>query len=162
MSETLSAEAYLPCLLDQLSDEQPEVRWEGHYNFNHSIVHYRRSVLRDLRWLLNSPSHVEKDGLEEFPEVVRSVLNYGTPDLCGKTASTLDPLELERQITESITRFEPRIMPGSLSVKVIPQVSKASPNMIGFEIRGVMWANPLPEQFLLETTLDLETGKCDF
>lgn len=158
----LSAEAFLPCLLDRLADDEPEARKESHYRQTLTIAHFRKSVLRDLRDLLNAPSHIEADGWGDFPEVLSSVLNFGTPDLCGKSAASLNPTDLEAQIADSILKFEPRILRRSLSVKMIPAVTKATPNIIGFEIRGLMWANPVPEQFFVQTQLDLETGRCDF
>lgn len=160
-SAVLSPEAVLPCLLDRLTDDEPDKRSEAHYRQTITLSHFRRSVLRDLGWLLNTPSHLEGEQIEDFPEVASSTLNFGTPDLCGTTASSLNPLELEADLVEAIHKFEPRILPSSLSVKVVPGVNENSPNMVGFEIRGLMWANPLPEQFLLETTLDLETGQCE-
>ncbi len=162
MPSALSTEAFLPCLLDRLTDQEPEKPRESFYRQTLTIQHYRQSVLRDLGWLMNSPSHRSADGFEFFPEVLSSTLNYGTPDLCGRTASSLIPQELENQISECIVKFEPRILKESLVVKIQPGVNKSSPNVIGFEIRGMMWANPLPEQFYLSTQIDLETGECDF
>jgi len=161
MANVLSPEAYLPCLLDRLADDNPDHKKESHYRQSLTISHFRKCVLRDLGWLLNSPSHLEADGMEDFPEVATSVLNYGTEDLTGRTATSLDTTALEADIVRAIKTYEPRILPKSLSVKVIPGVNKHMPNTVGFEIHGLMWANPMPEQFFLESQLDLETGKCE-
>jgi predicted component of type VI protein secretion system len=32
-------------------------------------------------------------------------------------------------------------------------------NLIHFELQGELWANPLPENLHVKTTLDLETGQ---
>jgi len=161
MANVLSPEAYLPCLMDRLADDQPETVRESHYRQTLTISHFRKCVLRDLGWLLNSPSHLDSDGLEDFPEVEDSVLNYGTADLTGRTASSVDMTDLEAELVRTIKTYEPRILPKSLSVKVVPGVNKSTPNTLGFEIRGLMWANPMPEQFFLETQIDLETGQCE-
>ncbi len=161
MPSALSLEAFLPCLLDRLCDDEPDREVESLYRQSLTLPHYRKSVLRDLRWLLNTPAPAG-EVFNDAPEVQDSVLNYGTPDLCGRIASSLNTTELEAQIAQSIARFEPRIVRGTLSVKMIPKVNANSPNLIAFEIRGTMWANPLPEEFVLETQLDLETGQCDF
>ena len=160
MPNFLSNEAFLPCLLDRLCDDSPLNKKETHTRGSLTMNQFRQNVLRDLGWLLNTPSHILDDGLEQFPEVESSVLNYGSPDLCGRTISSLNSHQLESQITECIIRFEPRILPRSLSVKVVPGIKKSSPNTIGIEIRGLLWANPLPEAFFLESQLDLETGQC--
>jgi type VI secretion system protein ImpF len=162
MASVLSAEAYLPCLLDRLTDDNPETTKEINYYQSYTMQNYRRGVLRDLRWLLNAPCHSQGDSLEAFPAVLDSVINFGTPDLTGRTSSSLNTVELEAQVKLSILRFEPRILAETLVVKLIPNVNKVSPNIIGFEISGVMWANPMSEQFLLKTQLDLETGRTEF
>ena len=33
-------------------------------------------------------------------------------------------------------------------------------NVIDIEIRGELWANPIPEQLFLKTNIDIETGLC--
>jgi type VI secretion system protein ImpF len=33
-------------------------------------------------------------------------------------------------------------------------------NVIDIEIRGELWANPMPEQLYVKTNIDLETGMC--
>jgi len=162
MRDVLSSEAILPCLLDRLIDDSPGVTRETHYRQSLTLTHYRKSVLRDLGWLLNSPSHLLTEAIAQFPEVSKSVLNYGTPDMCGKSSSTLNSRDLENQITESITQFEPRIMPHTLVVRVVPPEKDATPNIIAFKITGLMWANMVPEEFFLETRLDLETGELGF
>lgn len=159
MSDALSAEAFLPCLIDRLTDEEPENTRERPYHMSVTMAHLRRSVLRDMRWLLNTPAH-EGEEFEEFEGVAASVLNYGAPDLSGRTASSLNIPELERALERCIIRFEPRIL--SLTVRAVANSEKLSPHVIGFEISGLMWANPLPERFLLQTQIDLETGQCEF
>ncbi len=160
MNERLSSEAILPCLLDRLCDDQPDNRRETGFHQHMTLTAFRRSVLRDLANLLNTPNHSNNEGISRLPEVAESVLNYGKPDLTGKAASTLRPRELEVDLALAIKRFEPRILPDSLVVRVIPGVNKAAPNLVGFEIHGLLWANPLPEQFQIATEIDLETGKC--
>jgi len=160
MPNFLSNEAFLPCLLDRLCDDNPLNKTETHSRGSLTMNQFRQNVLRDLGWLFNTSAHVLNDGFEQYPDVESSVLNYGTPDLCGRTTSSLNFHQLESQLTESIIRFEPRILPRSISVKAIPGIKKCSPNTIGIEIRGLLWANPMPEEFILESQLDLETGQC--
>lgn len=50
----------------------------------------RTAVLRDLAALMNAITRLGAgDDLSAYPEVERSVLNYGMPAFAGETASTL-------------------------------------------------------------------------
>lgn len=119
---------------------------------------YRASVLRDLSWLLNTNAHPPEE-FEGFEEINQSVLNYGTIDLCGQTASSLNLYELEQRIKAALRIFEPRINPDSIVVKAFVDENIERPNALAIEIRGELWANPQPESLHLRTELDLETGQ---
>ena len=154
----LFGERIQPCLLDRLTDENPEAVKESRNERVISVKRYREGVLRDLIWLLNAKAHTDRDGLEEFPEVARSVLNFGTRDLCGLISSSLDLGTLEQEIAEAMRRLEPRINPGSLAVTAVSGAQKFA-NGIAIEIRGDLWAYPVPEQLYIRTEIDLDTGK---
>ena len=154
----LFSEKIQPCLLDRLTDENPEAVKESRNERVISIKRYRESVLRDLIWLLNAKAHADQDGLDEFPEAARSVLNFGTRDLCGLISSSLDLGTLEEEIAEAMRRLEPRINPGSLAVRAVASSEKFA-NGIAVEIRGDLWAYPVPEQLYIRTEIDLDTGK---
>ena len=154
----LFGERIQPCLLDRLTDENPEAVKESRNERVISVKRYRESVLRDLVWLLNAKAHANQDGLDEFPEAARSVLNFGTRDLCGLISSSLDLGTLEREIAEAMRRLEPRINPGSLAVTAVSGSEKFA-NGIAIEIRGDLWAYPVPEQLYIRTEIDLDTGK---
>src|SRR5882762_249195 len=147
-----------PCLLDRLTDEDPQNTQESRSQRVISLSRYRRGVLRDLEWLLNASAHLPEEGgsrwrLENFPEAERSVINFGTRQLSGLFAS--DMHELERHLTEALQLFEPRIISQSVSIH-----ASMERNLIDIEIRGELWANPLPEQLYVKTNIDLETGLC--
>ena len=154
----LFGERIQPCLLDRLTDENPEAVKESRNERVISVKRYREGVLRDLIWLLNAKAHTDRDGLDEFPEVARSVLNFGTRDLCGLISSSLDLRIMEQEIAEAMRRLEPRINPGSLAVTAVSGSQKFA-NGIAVEIRGDLWAYPVPEQLYIRTEIDLDTGK---
>jgi type VI secretion system protein ImpF len=154
----LFGERIQPCLLDRLTDENPEAVKESRNERFISVKRYREGVLRDLIWLLNAKAHTDQDGLDEFPEAARSVLNFGTRDLCGLISSSLDLRTLELEIAEAMRRLEPRINPGSLAVTAVSGSQKFA-NGIAVEIRGDLWAYPAPEQLYIRTEIDLDTGK---
>jgi type VI secretion system protein ImpF len=66
---------------------------------------------------------------------------------------------MRHQLSEAIRRFEPRIIPGSLSIKVSIDPDEMNNRSLRFEIRGDLWAEPIPESLFIKTELDLETGK---
>jgi type VI secretion system protein ImpF len=150
----------LPCLLDRLVDEDPGTKEEAWRRRTVSADEYRAAVLRDLRWLMNSSSHLPDDDICQFPQVARSVLNYGTRDLAGVTSDNIDGFDLEQQFRQAIINFEPRIIPESLHVRMI-QGQQSEFAHIGFEIRGELWSLPHPERIFFRTDIDLETGVCE-
>jgi type VI secretion system protein ImpF len=88
------------------------------------------------------------------------VLNFGLPALSGETASQLDTLALENGIKQALQRYEPRILPSTLEVKALMRENELDHhNVVSIEIRGTLWAHPLPIELLLRTDLDLETGE---
>ena len=62
-----------------------------------SLERLRECVLRDLGWLLNTGRLSQVQNLGAYPEVARSVLNYGSIDLSGRHLSSTDLAELENR-----------------------------------------------------------------
>jgi type VI secretion system protein ImpF len=94
--------------------------------------------------------------LEEYPEVAKSVLNFGRPALSGKSSSSVTLNEIRDQFRQAILTFEPRILPETL--RITPYDNEAQPHQLSFRIEGQLWAQPLPLNLFLRTELDLETG----
>ncbi|MCD6303872.1 MAG: type VI secretion system baseplate subunit TssE [Planctomycetes bacterium] len=160
MAELTPRDRLQPCLLDRLTDDHPENPRESRDQRVISMRRYRAAVLRDIDWLLNTGCYASAEDLSDLPEVQRSVLNYGVPDFCGMTASGLKPDECERRILDAIRAFEPRILPGSLSIHVEAFYGHLERNSVAMEIRGDLWALPTPDPLYVRTELDLETGFC--
>jgi len=158
MAELSLEERLQPSLLDRLTDTEPDVKVESRAQRVLSINRLKRSVLRDLAWLLNSGNLETTEDLEAYPAVRNSVLNYGTLDLAGSTASSTDIPKVEREIRQAILDFEPRILADSLSVRVVLDDEKMSHKTLSFLIEGQLWAQPLPIALYLSTDVDLETG----
>ena len=148
-----------PSLLDRLTDLEPENSQESSSQQSMSQLQFKQAVIRDLGWLLNSVALDVCVDLEPFPEVKRSVLNYGLPDLSGHTSSTVDVRSVEKSIREAIHQFEPRILRNSLKVKVHSNPDDMSHNSMVFEIEGAVFGQPSPFQVVLKSELDLESGE---
>lgn len=149
-----------PALLDRLTDEEPDKKQEPREARVLSKSRMRQSVLRDLAWLFNATRLDAVADLTRLPHVRRSVLNFGLPAMSGKTASSLDVTDLTRALREAILTFEPRILPATLEIRTLLEAGQLDHhNVIGVEIHGQLWAQPVPMEFLVRTDFDLETGK---
>lgn len=160
MAELTPSEKLQPCLLDRLTDDEPHKKKESRNQRVMSMQRYRKAVLRDLTWLLNTSAPVEQDDLEAFGQVPSSVLNFGIRDITGMTTSGLDVNEMRYQLIEALRHFEPRIIPNTVSIKIVEDLQEMSNRAIRFEIQGDLWSQPLPESLFIKTEMDLETGEC--
>ena len=87
---------------------------------------------------------------------------FGLPALSGRAANSIDVHELEAAIRDAIVEFEPRILAATLQVRAILEASALDHhNVIGVEIHGQLWAQPVPLELLVRTEIDLETGKVE-
>jgi type VI secretion system protein ImpF len=149
-----------PALLDRLTDDEPDKTQEPPESRVLSKSRLRQSVLRDLAWLFNATRLDAVTDLSAMPAVKRSVINFGLPALSGSHASSLDLSDLARAVRDAILMFEPRILPATLQIRTLLDAGALDHhNVIGVEIRGELWAQPVPLEFLVRTEFDLETGK---
>lgn len=162
MADPLLQERLQPALLDRLTDEEPLKTQEPREQRVVSKSRLRQAVLRDLVWLLNA-NRLERAGeFRSTPLARRSVINFGLPAFSGRAASALEPVELERAIAAAVRDFEPRILPSTLEVKaIISDDQHQRHNIIGVEIHGQLWSQPVPLEMLIRTEIDLETGEVD-
>jgi type VI secretion system protein ImpF len=114
--------------------------------------------MRDLAWLLNNCHLAACEDIADYPLVAKSVLNYGIPDLTGKTISGLEVTDVQRALRQAILDFEPRILADRLEVRGQVSDDPSHTNSLTFEIEGELWSRPIPERLFLRTELDLETG----
>jgi type VI secretion system protein ImpF len=158
VAELVPSERLQPSLLDRLTDEEPDKVRESGDKRVLSSQRLRESVRRDLAWLLNTTNLGSVQDLSEYPEVERSTLNFGIPDLTGKTASSVDAVALVRLIRRAILEFEPRLLRSSVKVQVLTSDSH-NVNALSFGIEADLWAQPLPLRLYLRTELNLEDGE---
>jgi type VI secretion system protein ImpF len=158
MAELNRDQRFLPCLLDRLRDDDPKNSEESRNQRIISLQRYKEGVIRDLQWLFNASAHLPVEGQDEFeladfPEAKRSVINFGTRQLCGLIAPDME--SLEKELSEAIQLFEPRIFRHTITIR-----ASADRHLIAFELRSELWAEPIPEHLFLKTTIDLESGQC--
>ncbi len=157
-SDFLSRDRLKPFLLDRLTDESAgrPARRRGAMEGAVSPEQYRQSVLRDLRWLLNTIAPPVAGGTGEYEHVATSVLNFGLPDVTALTRDHITGGRLERQVRRLIERYEPRILPRTLSVRLVE--SSSAIGVVELLIEGDLWSLPAPEALRLTTTLDTHSG----
>jgi type VI secretion system protein ImpF len=117
----------------------------------------RDAVFRDITWLLNSMSLDSTEDIARYPEVERSVLNYGLPTLAGRQMSSIDPKETAERIARAISTFEPRLS----SVRVTPERHKQGDEgfAVAFQVEADLWGQPVSQHLVLRTSIDLNSGE---
>ncbi|WP_341317013.1 type VI secretion system baseplate subunit TssE [Paraburkholderia sp. IMGN_8] len=159
MAEPKATDHLQPSLLDRLIDDDPQSRVEADGTRFLTRRTLRAAVLRDLSWLFNTTNLSDAISIDRYPVAYASVLNYGLPCLSGGFASTVDAVALEQAIREAIVLFEPRIAPASIEIEpVLDRPVLDMHNQISLVIRGLLWAQPAPLEFVLRTQIDLEEG----
>jgi len=159
MAELTPKERLQPSLLDRLTDNEPDRNVEGRDLRVLSPQRLRESVRRDLTWLFNAVNLAAAQDLSGHADVERSTLNYGLPDLSGKSSAGIHPSVLEKQVRRAIWEFEPRLVKETVRVKLVQDTKAYGPNALCVLIEAELWAQPLPLRLFLRTDLDLETGE---
>lgn len=157
-----------PALLDRLTDAEPRQRSEGALAWAIDNERLRAAVVRDLSWLLNTRN--AEDGWTDwssFPHAQNSVVNFGMRSFVGRYMSSVERMVVEASIRDAILRFEPRIVADSVEVRSVSEQGRDAakpgrPNVLTFEIKGALWSIPRPVDFVLRSSLDLETGAMSF
>jgi type VI secretion system protein ImpF len=157
MADTTSRERLQPSLLDRLTDHAPDTSRETFEQQTLGMVQLRQAVLRDLAWLLNTTNMAAIEDMSETKLAEASAVNFGVPGLAGNIGTTNRLAAIETGIADAIRAFEPRIRADTLRVRLRPMADdKPTPSLV-FEIRGELWAQPVPQQLFLETAIELET-----
>lgn len=150
-----------PSLIDRLTDREPERRRERVEAQQVDDARLRQMVLRDLTWLFNT-THLESHlDLSEFPEISRSVLNYGVPALIGRTVSSVNGNALKRQLHSALSSFESRLIQDSIDIQVTRASTSGGKPALFIEISGSLRAEPMPMAVWMRAEVDLESGRVE-
>jgi len=130
----------------------------------------REAVRRDIEALFNTErfeavpvlSDLEAEqaadslpALDDFPEVRRSVINYGVPSFSGRSSRDFDREGLAREIRAVLANFEPRLKESDTKVNVTLGDKTMG---LKIEIDAVLIMTPTPERMRLRTTINLDNG----
>jgi type VI secretion system protein ImpF len=133
----------------------------------------REAVRRDIQALFNTerfearPLLTDREAeiagndppsLADFPEIRRSVVNYGVPPFAGRSARDFDRETLAREIRAVLAVFEPRLRESATRVVVAPGDRSAG---LSIEIDALLIMAPAPERLRLRTMIDLDSGRAE-
>lgn len=158
MADRMMAERLQPSLLDRLTDDDPTNPSESRDARVIDIRRLRDIVQRDLSWLLNTNNSETWIDPDRYPLASCSVLNYGVREVAGDFAAKDRAQLIRKSIASAIEHFEPRIRRGSAQVEIRSEnVSRQT--VISFDIRADMWAEPIPIELYLRSSVDVTTGE---
>jgi len=158
MADKTIAERLQPSLLDRLTDNEPGSTKESRDIRVIDVSRLREIIQRDLSWLLNTSNIENTFDPEVYPNVARSVLNYGLTEISGVFSTTERAEFIRRSIERAISVHEPRIIQGSVDVSLTPE-DDGSDMTVSLNIRADMWAQPLPLELYLRSQVDVTTGE---
>ena len=123
----------------------------------------RAAVLRDLSLA------VQRHRATDWPSTTSAIrmprARCSTTDcLCCPASSrrSLQRVSMEQALKNAILQFEPRILPAHSKLNSSWKARHSTPhNRIGLQIRGMLWAQPVPLELLLRSRIDLEEGRIE-
>jgi type VI secretion system protein ImpF len=158
MADNMLTERLQPSLLDRLTDDAPTERQETRAHRAIDISRLREIIKRDLAWLLNTNNIENMIDTKAYPNVTRSVLNYGVGEVAGEYSTSQRAELIRKSIHRAISIHEPRIITGSAAVELREEDNKGE-TQIAFDIHADMWAQPVPLELFLRSKVDVTTGE---
>jgi type VI secretion system protein ImpF len=142
-------------ILDRLIDTDRDAKSDPHVSRFESLNQFRRSIKRDLEFLLNAVRNSDPIP-DSYHEVKRSVHLYGLPDLNGVALENQqDEARMLRSLEEAITMFEPRL--SRVRVSTGERLSKKKTALL-FHVDALLMIDPEPEPIAFDTVLEIAKG----
>jgi len=139
-------------VLDRLIGDDAEV---SAITRSRSVRDLKAAVRRDLEWLLNTRKTIDPSP-DSARETVRSVYQYGFPDISSKSVlSSRDHGDLVREMESAIAVFEPRLKRARVRMEPVDGSYRA----LKFVIEGLLCMDPTPEPVRFDTVLELGKGE---
>ncbi|MBL1259846.1 MAG: type VI secretion system baseplate subunit TssE [Thiotrichaceae bacterium] len=154
MARIDKAKKLRPSVLDRLFDDEPHNQTERDLDNHQLLKQLRSSIRRDLESLLNTRFHITEPA-DEFPQLEKSLLNYGLPDLATVNIMDIDKRnEFTRALEKTLEYFEPRFK--SVKVSFLERDDNAD-RTLRFRIDAVIYADPLPEIVVFDSIFESVT-----
>lgn len=140
-----------PSIIDRLLDDDPRNNSERDSGQHQKIKQLRSSVRRDLENLMNTRFRVIEPG-EEYPQLEKSLLNYGLPDLAIINITDLEKRkEFTNKLEKILKEFEPRFKNVSVSYS---DNKDSIDRTLRFRIDATLYADPSPEVVVFDSILE--------
>jgi type VI secretion system protein ImpF len=118
----------------------------------------RREVATDLAMLMNSINLESVEDLSSKPEVRRSILNYGIPDLTHRSLDEGGVGAVATEIKRALTAYEPRLVPETIQASRDMRV-RSSDLQIRFLVRADLKCDPINVPIEFVADVEVESGK---
>ena len=115
-------------------------------------------VNSDLVALFNTTNLNSAEDLSIAPEVRKSILNFGFPDLARRTIDEQRVFDIAQEIETALSDFEPRLARDSIKVRRDNAVT-ADELRIRFLISAELRVQPVNLQMEFVAEVELESGK---
>jgi type VI secretion system protein ImpF len=127
-----------------------------------SETELRRLVGSDIAALLNTVNLAAAEDLTSAPEVRKSILNFGFPDLAHLSIDENRVVGIARQLETALRDFEPRLAPDSIKAWRDDAVSPEELR-VRFLVNADLRLHPVnvPLQFVAEVEVDSGKIKID-
>lgn len=123
-----------------------------------SETQLRAHLQADLAALLNTIRLDAVVPLDDAPHVARSIVNYGFRDLSGIGASELNTPQVVESIRQSLIDHEPRMVPGSIEVKVV-SAEGGTNQRLSIMVSAELMGDPVDIPLDFDAEVDLGAGK---
>lgn len=144
-----------PSVLDRLLDDAPREQEESSFRRSFDLRALKRSVARDMEALLNARRVESVLDLEDCPNALRSMIDFGITDL--SSLSLLDPDDrtyLRDKIRIAIERHEPRLS----KVVVNLDAPAGTERMLRFRVDAQLEVVPTRPPVSFDATLQISTN----
>lgn len=144
-----------PSILDRLVDNEPQMSTEAPRSQAQSLADLKRSVKRDLEWLLNT-RHNGIEIPETLEELNESLAIYGLPDLASLSVRDKNQQSrLTKSIETALRLFEPRFLNAKVALEPIDNTDR----QLRFRIEAHLDVEPVPEPISFDTVLQVGSGE---
>jgi type VI secretion system protein ImpF len=148
--------ATMPSLLDRLLDEAPAATRNNAPSRAALIASIKRTLQRDLEWLLNTRRHSLGAAGKDLPELKTSLVAYGIPDFTAQdVGSDARRKGFARALEQVIRSFEPRLT--GVTVTLVNHQERSLERRLRFRIEALIRVEPASEPVVFESLLDPAT-----
>ncbi len=152
----------LPSLLDRLSERSiAEASQATTARGELPERDLEKALLRDLGYLLNTTAISTVENISAWPQIRKSVLNYGIGPFTGKLIENSDLPRIESSIRRAIQCFEPRLKRESIVVSAAADDPDQDHRSVRICISGEWIGETELPPVHIEVLVDTETNRLE-